>query len=405
MQKPITETQPKLGLSGFVIALIAFFTLVDLFATQAILPRLAHAYSVSPATMGVAVNASTLGMAIGAILTGLFGDILDRRLGIVISLSILSMPTLLLALAPDLTVFFVLRVLQGLCMATAFTLTLAHLGEVCSQKAQASAFAAYITGNVASNLFGRLIAASAVGAYGLTINFVIFACLNLIGAVLAFATVSSRQGYPGLALGAAPPPRLTLSTRLKRLSALANPQLLAGLGIGFCILFAFIGVFSYVNFILMAAPLNLGMMGLGLVYFVFAPSIVLTPLAGSVASRLGARTALWLGLSVALIGLFCLTMGSLIWVLVGLVLVGVGTFFAQATATGYVSRIPGVDRSVASGLYLSAYFSGGLAGAAILGQVYERHGWAACVTGVALILGFAALFGAFMKSELEKPHV
>ena len=237
------------------------------------------------------------------------------------------------------------------------------------------------------------------------INFVIFACLNLIGAVLAFATVSSRQGYPGLALGAAPPPRLTLSTRLKRLSALANPQLLSGLGIGFCILFAFIGVFSYVNFILMAAPLNLGMMGLGLVYFVFAPSIVLTPLAGSVASRLGARTALWLGLSVALIGLFCLTMGSLIWVLVGLVLVGVGTFFAQATATGYVSRIPGVDRSVASGLYLSAYFSGGLAGAAILGQVYERHGWAACVTGVALILGFAALFGAFMKSELEKPHV
>ena len=54
------------SLSTPVIGLIAFFTLVDLFATQAILPLLVHAYGVSPAAMGVAVNASTLGMAIGA---------------------------------------------------------------------------------------------------------------------------------------------------------------------------------------------------------------------------------------------------------------------------------------------------------------------------------------------------
>ena len=50
-------------LRATVIALIAFFTLVDLFATQAILPPLTRAYSVTPAAMGLAVNASTLGMA------------------------------------------------------------------------------------------------------------------------------------------------------------------------------------------------------------------------------------------------------------------------------------------------------------------------------------------------------
>ena len=45
------------------VALMAFLTLVDLFATQAILPTLAQAYRVSPAAMGLAVNASTIGMA------------------------------------------------------------------------------------------------------------------------------------------------------------------------------------------------------------------------------------------------------------------------------------------------------------------------------------------------------
>ena len=50
-----------------VIGLTAFLTLVDLFAAQAILPDLAARYHVSPATMGVAVNASTLGMAIASL--------------------------------------------------------------------------------------------------------------------------------------------------------------------------------------------------------------------------------------------------------------------------------------------------------------------------------------------------
>jgi MFS transporter, YNFM family, putative membrane transport protein len=55
-----------------VIGLIAFFTVVDLFATQAILPSLAKAYGVSPAAIGFAVNASTMGMAVAglAVATG-----------------------------------------------------------------------------------------------------------------------------------------------------------------------------------------------------------------------------------------------------------------------------------------------------------------------------------------------
>jgi hypothetical protein len=63
---------PDVGSAGviarfFVIALTAFLTVVDLFATQAILPSLTRAYGVSPAAMGSAVNASTLGMAIAGL--------------------------------------------------------------------------------------------------------------------------------------------------------------------------------------------------------------------------------------------------------------------------------------------------------------------------------------------------
>ena len=51
---------PGLVLRSLIIGLTGFLTVVDLFATQAILPSLAKHYDVTPAAMGFAVNASTM---------------------------------------------------------------------------------------------------------------------------------------------------------------------------------------------------------------------------------------------------------------------------------------------------------------------------------------------------------
>ena len=69
-------------LRTIVIGLTAFLTVVDLFATQAILPSLARAYKVTPAAMGIAVNASTMGMAAAGLVVALLAQRIDRRLGI-----------------------------------------------------------------------------------------------------------------------------------------------------------------------------------------------------------------------------------------------------------------------------------------------------------------------------------
>ena len=84
--------------------------------------------------------------------------------------------------------------------------------------------------------------------------------------------------------------------------------------------------------------------------------------------------------------------------MLGLALIGVGTFFAQATATGFVSRSATMDRAAAGGMYLASYYFGGLAGAAVLGQVYDRLGWTACVIGLGVALAIAALLAAFIRT-------
>jgi len=375
---------------SLVIGLTAFLTVVDLFATQAILPSLTKAYGVTPAAMGFAVNASTFGMAIAGLAVAYFSRRIDRRKGIVASLTLLAIPTALLAVAPNLTVFTMLRVTQGLCMSSAFALMLSYLGEACAMEDTAGAFAAYITGNVASNLFGRLMAAALADHLGLAGNFYVFSMLNLAGAVLVYfylrrtsaSAISGASGHSAFAVWR---------------EHLRNPALRAAFAIGFCILFAFIGTFTYVNFVLVRPPLSLSMMGLGFVYFVFAPSIVTTPLAGAAVAKLGARRTFWAAIAVAIAGLPMLVVPSLPLVLGGLALVGVGTFFAQAVATGFVGRAASADRGSASGIYLACYFAGGLVGSAVLGQAFDHLGWAACVTGVGLALGLAALLGARLK--------
>jgi len=377
-------------LRSFVIGLTAFLTVVDLFATQAILPSLARAYGVSPAAMGLAVNASTVGMAVAAFVVALFSQRIARRGGILLSLAILAIPTSLLAIAPNLTVFTALRICQGLCMSTAFTLTLAYLAEQCSARATANAFAAYITGNVASNLFGRLMSAGLADHLGLAANFLVFAMLNLAGAVLVHFTLKRT---PPVRHGTAisPSPIAALGEHL------GNRPLCASFGIGFLILFTFIGTFTYVNFVLVREPLGLSPMQLGFVYFVFLPAIITTPLAGNVVRRFGTRPTFWGSLSVAAAGLPLLLTPSLPAVLTGLALIGAGTFFAQAAATGFVSRAATGDRGSASGIYLACYFLGGLVGSAILGQVFDRLGWTACVAGLAISLALAALLAFRLK--------
>jgi predicted MFS family arabinose efflux permease len=275
-------------------------------------------------------------------------------------------------------------------MSAAFTFTLAYLAESCSARATASAFAAYITGNVASNLFGRLMSAALADHLGLAGNFLVFAVLNLSGALLVYFTL--KRTSPAAAVAS------IASSPLRALGEhLANPALRASFAIGFLILFVFIGTFTYVNFVLVRSPLGLGPMQLGFVYFVFLPSILTTPFAGKAAHRFGTRPTFWAALGTAGLGLPLLLLPALPPVLLGLALIGVGTFFAQAAATGFVSRAATGDRAAASGIYLASYFLGGLVGSAVLGQIFDRLGWTACVIALALALGLAGALATALR--------
>lgn len=354
-----------------IVAIVSFLTLIDLFGSQALLPQLVVAFDSDPKVMGLAVNASTFGMAFSGLVVAWFADRIDRKRGIWISLALLSIPTFCLGLVDSVGAFMALRVLQGVFMAAAFTLTLTYLSEQCDVTAAGGAMAAYITGNVASNLFGRLLAVGAADHLGLVGSFWTFAALNLVGAAMAYALIGGKDTSPPMR-GGSPLEAWKLH--------LSHPALRVAFGIGFAILFVFVGIFTYVNLYL-TDQLGLDPANLGLVYLVFLPAVFTTPYAARAVREYGPRRVFEVATVVVFCGLILAFMPHLVAVLAGLTLVGAGTFFMQAAATAFVGRTAETNRAAANGLYLTSYYVGGLTGAFLLGQVNAFAGWAA-VNGI-----------------------
>lgn len=364
-----------------IVALISFLSLIDLFGSQALLPEIIAAYGTAPGLSGIAVNAATFGMAITGLLVAWFADRIDRKRGIWICLALLSVPTALLALTESIWVFLGLRILQGAFMAAAFTLTMTFLSERCHIMALGGVMAAYITGNVGANLFGRLLAVSANDLVGLSGTFVVFAGLNLFGAICAYVFIGPKDAIA---------PKRTGSSFQAWQSHWNDEPLRASFGIGFLILFVFVGLFTYVNLHIVEA-FDIPAVYLGFIYLVFLPALFTTPWAGPIVKRAGSKRVLLASLLMALVGVLLTLLASFALLLTALTLVGAATFFAQAAATGFVGQRAKQDQAAANGLYLSSYYTGGLVGAIVLGQLHSFGGWPGVVGGLALALAVAMI--------------
>ena len=179
--------------------------------------------------MGFAVNASTHRHGGRRPRVGFLSPHIDRGSAFSLSLILLAIPPRCWRVAPTST--------YSRCCASRRASAWRRLcadarlsRRQCSAMDAGGAFAAYITGNVASNLFGRLYRA-VVDHLGLASNFYSLPLLNLAGAVLVYFTIAARQAD-------ACDSRDAIAVCGDSLAIWRNPALRSAFAIGFCILFA-----------------------------------------------------------------------------------------------------------------------------------------------------------------------
>jgi YNFM family putative membrane transporter len=166
---------------------------------------------------------------------------------------------------------------------------------------------------------------------------------------------------------------------------LGNPRLLATYAVGFGVLFSLVATFTYLTFHLAAAPYFLGPTRQGMIFLVYLLGLVVTPASGNWIHRFGSANAVLGAVAVSSVGVLLTLAAPLSVVVVGLALCTSGVFVCQAAASNFVGQVADRSRSVAAGLYVSCYYTGGSAGAVVSGLAWNHGGWPACVALVVAV--------------------
>jgi MFS transporter, YNFM family, putative membrane transport protein len=368
------------GMGPFLFAAAAMFT--AMYSTQAILPTLGREFSVKPSQTGLTVSVVIGALAVGAWFWGPLSDRIGRRASLVLSSALLVIPSVGVALAPSFGVLLAMRAAQGLCMPGLLTVGVPYVTEAFGARIGARAMGLYVSALVLGGLVGRVGVALLTAGAGWRV------ALGAVAALPLAATLVMRRSLPP---EPAAPPSAGLSLRTLR-GTLANRALVAATLAGSAMFFAFMGVFSYIDFHLERAPFSLSPTVIGLVFLLWAMGAV-APLAGRLADRHGWRTVALGGLLTAAAGITLSLVPVLPVVVLGLALVTLGNFSAVTAAQLGVAGATDRDRGLASAMYFSSYYIAGALGAYVPGLAWQSWHWTGvwALTAAAYAIGLVAI--------------
>ena len=369
-----------------IIALFALGScaLLNIYATQPILPDIARQFGVSLGASTWTISASTLGVAVAAPLAGAISDRFGRKHIMVIALIGLIVTTASCALAWSFAALFSLRFAQGLLVPFIFTAALAYIAEEWSGRAATTINGVYVAGTAFGGFCGRFLAGAAAALTGWLSTFLVFAVLlSFVLALAVFCLPTERHFKPSP----------SLSESLKSVIKGAQDwRLLATCFIGASLLFQQVTSFTYLSLRLGTPPFSLTSLEVGALFVVFLLPVLVTPFFGRLIGRIGRTQAFLLSQIAGIVGIVLTLPLYLPSIVVGLALSCMAVFAGQSCATGYTARHAKTGRSAATGLYLTCYYLGGSIGAVAPAPFYARYGWLGCAALICLVaLASAAL--------------
>jgi predicted MFS family arabinose efflux permease len=379
------------------VTLAGIGVFLNLYATQPLLPLFEQLFHASKSEVGRTVSAATLGVALSAPFCGALAERVGRRRVIVLSIFLLSLPTILAATSTGLSQLVFWRFLQGLVMPGVFAVTIAYIAEEWPRHRVPQVMSIYVSGTVLGGFLGRIFTGVAASYHLIPFvapswrnGFVFIGALDLVFGLLLWRWLPRDSPLPAGAEG---------KTDITR--HLRNPQLLATFAVGFNVLFSLVATFTYVTFYLAAPPFGLSSAQLSALFMVYLVGLVITPVGGVLIFRVGSRAALIASVIVGIVGVLMTLIPNLLVILLGLVLCSSGVFVCQSASTTYIHRaVQSGGRASAAGLYVMFYYVGGSVAGVLPGMLWRYGQWKACVALIVFVqLVTLAIAGGIWKGR------
>ncbi len=436
---------------ALVLTSVAFFmTALDALVVVTALPAIHASLGGSVATLEWTVNAYTLPFAAGIVTAAALGDRLGRRRMYVTGLLLFTLASAACALAPTASALIAARAVQGLGAALVTPLSLTILAAAFPAERRGAIVGIWGAIGGLAVAGGPLVGGAVVQGLDWHWIFWINVPIGLAAAILSTVRLPESRGQArrldigGLALVAAG--AVAVAWGLVRTTAVGwgSVQVTAALCLGAALIAIFIGwerhvpepmlpprllrirAFTAANatgFMSMAAitsaaflmsqffQLGLGYspLGTGLRFLPWtATPLLVAPIAGRIADRIGVRPLMSAGMAMQAVGLAWVALDITSGVSYGelvlpLVIAGVGISMAiPTTPTAALDAVPPADMGTASGVQNTLQRFGAVFGVAIVTAVFSASGHlgspAGVIAGVRPALAASAglsLLGAF----------
>jgi MFS transporter, YNFM family, putative membrane transport protein len=366
--------------------LAGFATFSLLYCVQPLLPAFAEDFHVTPAASSLALSLTTGFLAVAILCAGALSEAVGRRALMFASMFGAAILNVASALMPSWHGLLITRALEGLVLGGVPAVAMAYLAEEIHPQGLGFAMGLYVGGTAFGGMAGRVGIGVLTELTSWRAAVVTFGLIDLVVAIGFFALLPPSRNFvrrPGFDA------RFHLAAWRGHLRHSGLPFLFL---IGFLVMGAFVTVYNYAGFRLMAPPYGLNQAEVSLIFAVYIFGMAASSGAGALADRLGRGPVLIAGILVAAAGLGLTLLHTLSGVIGGIVLVTIGFFMSHSVASGWVGRMAAATKGHAASLYLLAYYLGSSLMGSAGGWFWTKGGWTAvsAFTGVLLMIALGA---------------
>lgn len=381
----------KRGTPQFIQVTLALFsaglaTFALLYCVQPILPILSHEFGTSPASTSVSLSIATAMLAVGLLFTGPISDAIGRKPVMVTALLLASCCTLLATIMPNWQGILVMRALTGLALSGVAAVGMTYLSEEIHPSVVAFSMGLYISGNSIGGMSGRLLTGVITDVLNWRIAMGVIGCFALASALMFWRILPASRHFRPTSLR---PKTLFINFRLHcRDDGL--PLLFAT---GFLLMGAFVTLFNYIGYRLMAPPWFLSQAVVGLLSVAYLTGTWSSPKAGAMTNKYGRGPVMIFSTAIMLLGVLVTLINTLLAIFIGMLLFSAGFFAAHAVASGWIGQRARRAKGQASSLYLFCYYLGSSLAGTLGGVFWHSAGWPGVAGFIALLLCLALLTG------------
>jgi MFS transporter, YNFM family, putative membrane transport protein len=380
---------PAFRRTNLALFAAGFATFGLLYCVQPLMPEFSRHYGVSEAGASLSLSLTTGVLAFAMLFAGALSDAWGRKSVMVASLLVSAALVLVTAMMPDWTALLAVRTLLGLTLSGLPAVAMTYLGEEMDAESIGLGMGLYISGSAVGGMGGRLISGVLADFLGWRIGVAVVGVIGVMAALVFWRALPPSRHF------VAQPLRWRMVAG--RFTGMFRDRGLPWLFIeGFLLLGAFVTVYNYLGYRLLAPPYNLSQAAVGLIFGIYLVGTVSSAWMGHLAGRLGRRKVLWTAFVLMLAGMALTMMQSLLLIMLGIVAVTFGFFGGHSIISSWVGRRAGAAKAQAASVYLFCYYMGSSIAGASGGLFYASHGW----NGVALFVGALVLAGLLIALRL-----